>query len=163
MVSVERIKQFTKIPSEVKWVKKDNPHLQIAFSWHHRAQRFAIDIVQTRLRALLFRSGVVFRQSVPELYIFGDSLVDAENNNFLALSLAKANFPYNDVDFPTGKATGRFTEKVGLPSAPPYLSLVTKSKKLSSSNVTVTGISFASGGARIFNGTDELFVRIYTS
>lgn len=93
--------------------------------------------------------------------------MDVGNNNHLSLSLAKANFPHNGVDFPTGKATGRFSngknaadflaEKVGLPAAPPYLSLVSKSKKLSSSNATVTGISFASGGAGIFNETDELF------
>ncbi|XP_024976821.1 GDSL esterase/lipase At5g55050 [Cynara cardunculus var. scolymus] len=124
-------------------------------------------IVSFFLCAVIFRSGVVLCESVPGLYIFGDSLVDVGNNNYLALSLAKANFPHNGVDFPTGKATGRFSngknaadflaEKVGLPSAPAYLSLVSKSKKLSSSNATVTGISFASGGAGIFNGTDELF------
>lgn len=48
-------------------------------------------------------------QSVPGLYIFGDSLVDVGNNNHLSLSLAKADFPHNGVDFPTGKATGRFS------------------------------------------------------
>ncbi|CAI9283528.1 unnamed protein product [Lactuca saligna] len=122
--------------------------------------------------SLLLWCGLVFGsgglcESVPGVYIFGDSLVDVGNNNYLSLSLAKADFPHNGVDFPTGKATGRFSngknaadflaEKVGLPFAPPYLSLVSKSKKLSSSNSTVTGISFASGGAGIFNGTDELF------
>ncbi|KAI3780190.1 hypothetical protein L2E82_10161 [Cichorium intybus] len=85
-----------------------------------------------------------FCQSVPGVCIFGDSLVDIGNNNYLSLSLAKANFPHNGVDFPTGKATGQFSngknapdflaEKVGLPLAPTYLSLVSKSKKLSSSN-----------------------------
>ena len=61
------------------------------------------------LCVFLFRSGVVLCQSVPGVYVFGDSLVDAGNNNYLALSLAKANFPHNGVDFPTGKATGRFS------------------------------------------------------
>ncbi|XP_076922226.1 GDSL esterase/lipase At5g55050-like [Bidens hawaiensis] len=103
-------------------------------------------------------------ESVPGLYVLGDSLVDAGNNNYLALSLLKADFPHNGVDFPTGKATGRFSngknaadflaEKVGLPSAPPYLSLVSK---LSSTKATITGVNFASGGAGIFNGTDDLF------
>ncbi|KAJ0765673.1 putative triacylglycerol lipase [Helianthus annuus] len=106
-------------------------------------------------------------QSVPAMYIFGDSLVDVGNNNYLSLSIARANFAHNGIDFPTGKATGRFSngknaadffaEKVGLPSPAPYLSLVSKFKKLSSSNATVTGVSFASGGAGILNGTDELF------
>ncbi|KAD4386049.1 hypothetical protein E3N88_26218 [Mikania micrantha] len=115
---------------------------------------------------LLLGSGGL-SESVPGVYVFGDSLVDVGNNNYLALSLAKADFIHNGVDFPTGKATGRFSngknaadflaEKVGLPLAPPYLSLVSKSKKLSSTNATVTGVNFASGGAGIFNGTDELY------
>nr|XP_043606389.1 GDSL esterase/lipase At5g55050 [Erigeron canadensis] len=116
---------------------------------------------------LVFGSCRVWCASVPGIYIFGDSLVDVGNNNYLTLSLAKADFPHNGVDFPTGKATGRFSngknavdflaDKVGLPSPPPYLSLVSHAKKLSSTNVTLTGVNFASGGAGIFNGTDELF------
>ena len=48
-------------------------------------------------------------------------------------------------------------EKVGfVASPPPYLSLVSKSNK--SNAFPITGVSFASGGAGIFNGTDELFV-----
>ncbi|KAF3453442.1 hypothetical protein FNV43_RR03882 [Rhamnella rubrinervis] len=44
-------------------------------------------------------------------------------------------------------------EKVGLPTSPPYLSF--KSKK---NNATfLAGVSFASGGAGIFNGTDDTF------
>lgn len=46
---------------------------------------------------------------VTAMYVFGDSLVDVGNNNYLKISLAKANFPHNGVDFPTGKATGRFS------------------------------------------------------
>lgn len=52
-------------------------------------------------------------------------------------------------------------EKVGLPTAPPYLSLVSKENKLVSTNEMVTGVSFASGGAGILNATSELFVRRY--
>lgn len=52
-------------------------------------------------------------------------------------------------------------EKVGLPSAPPYLSLASSSQQLIQfNNVQVTGVSFASGGAGILNTTEELFVRI---
>lgn len=46
--------------------------------------------------------------SVPGAYVFGDSLVDAGNNNYLAISISKANYPHNGVDFPNKKATGRF-------------------------------------------------------
>lgn len=64
--------------------------------------------------SLLLWCGLVFGsgglcESVPGVYIFGDSLVDVGNNNYLSLSLAKADFPHNGVDFPTGKATGRFS------------------------------------------------------
>ncbi|KAF4349822.1 hypothetical protein G4B88_026700 [Cannabis sativa] len=102
--------------------------------------------------------------ATPAMYVFGDSLVDVGNNNHLLLSLAKANFPHNGVDFPGKTATGRFcngrntadflAEKVGLPSSPPYLSLL-KSKE--NTVLLINGTSFASGGAGIFNGTDEVY------
>ena len=60
------------------------------------------------LCVFVFGSSVLC-ESVPGLYVFGDSLVDVGNNNYLSLSLAKADFPHNGVDFPTGKATGRFS------------------------------------------------------
>uniref|UniRef100_A0A6N2L1T2 GDSL esterase/lipase n=1 Tax=Salix viminalis TaxID=40686 RepID=A0A6N2L1T2_SALVM len=97
---------------------------------------------------------------VPAIFVFGDSLVDVGNNNKLPVSVAKANFPHNGIDFPTKKATGRFSngknaadflaQKVGLPTSPAYLSV---SRKSTSS--FMTGASFASGGAGIFNGTDR--------
>jgi hypothetical protein len=48
-------------------------------------------------------------QMVPAVFVFGDSLVDVGNNNYLKVSLAKADFPHNGIDFPTKKPTGRFT------------------------------------------------------
>lgn len=46
-------------------------------------------------------------QRVPALFVFGDSLVEVGNNNFLN-TIAKANyFPYG-IDFSTG-STGRFS------------------------------------------------------
>ncbi|URD73116.1 GDSL-like Lipase/Acylhydrolase [Musa troglodytarum] len=46
---------------------------------------------------------------VSAVYVFGDSLADVGNNNHLALSLLKADFPHNGVDFAGHKATGRFS------------------------------------------------------
>ncbi|OWM86168.1 hypothetical protein CDL15_Pgr010992 [Punica granatum] len=97
---------------------------------------------------------------LPAIFVFGDSFVDVGNNNYLPLSLAKANFPHNGIDFPSRKATGRFSngknivdllaEKVGLPSPPPYLSIDSDS-----STSYLWGVSFASGGAAIFNTTSN--------
>ncbi|KAJ9568134.1 hypothetical protein OSB04_004100 [Centaurea solstitialis] len=102
---------------------------------------------------------VLCQSSVPGLYIFGDSLIDPGNNNYLPQSGSRANFPYNGIDFPNKEPTGRFSngknaadflaEKVGLPLAPPYLSL----SKKTNATVVVTGVSFASGGSGIFNET----------
>ncbi|KAF3974468.1 hypothetical protein CMV_002191 [Castanea mollissima] len=102
-------------------------------------------------------------QMVPGIYVFGDSLVDVGNNNYLKLSLAKADLPHYGIDFPNHKASGRFTngmnaadflaEKVGLPTSPPYFSLLDDSNN--NNNVSfLKGVSFASGGARILDGTD---------
>ncbi|KAK5844765.1 hypothetical protein F383_02930 [Gossypium arboreum] len=102
-------------------------------------------------------------QMVPAVFVFGDSLVDVGNNNYLPVSIAKADFPHNGIDFPTRKPTGRFSngknaadllaEKLGLPSSPPYLSLLKKTDESS----YINGVSFASGGAGIFNGTDQTY------
>lgn len=48
------------------------------------------------------------RPLVPALYVFGDSLFDGGNNNWLP-TLAKANYPPYGQNFPKGQSTGRFT------------------------------------------------------
>nr|AFK39512.1 unknown [Lotus japonicus] len=104
------------------------------------------------------------QKKAPAVYVFGDSLFDVGNNNYLSLSLAKAILPYYGIDFPTKKPTGRFSngknaadliaEKVGLPISPAYLSLVLKANH--HKNVSyLEGVNFASGGAGIFDGTDD--------
>ncbi|CAH8363440.1 unnamed protein product [Eruca vesicaria subsp. sativa] len=103
--------------------------------------------------------------SIPGLYVFGDSLVDVGNNNYLPFSLAKSNYPRNGVDFPKKKATGRFcngknfadvlAEKFGLPLTPPYLSLRGLLKWKKRESAALTGVNFASGGAGIFDGSSQ--------
>ncbi|MQM13990.1 hypothetical protein Taro_046916 [Colocasia esculenta] len=100
---------------------------------------------------------------VPAMYVFGDSLADVGNNNYLPLSLLKANFPHNGVDYPGHKATGRFSngknavdflaEKLGLQSPPPYLSLLSGSN---AADAFLKGVSFASGGAGISNTINKV-------
>ncbi|KAL5730004.1 hypothetical protein ACHQM5_002883 [Ranunculus cassubicifolius] len=113
---------------------------------------------------LFLTFGQSLGQVVPAVFVFGDSLVDVGNNNYLPLSLAKANFPHNGIDFLGKRATGRFSngknaadflaEKVGLATSPPYLSIARASNK---TNAFLGGVSFASGGAGILDGTDQIY------
>ncbi|XP_062211718.1 GDSL esterase/lipase At5g55050-like [Phragmites australis] len=96
---------------------------------------------------------------VPAVYVFGDSLADVGNNNHL-LTLLKADFPHNGIDYPGKKATGRFSngknfpdflaDNLGLATSPPYLALSS-----SSSANYVNGVNFASGGAGVSNATNK--------
>jgi hypothetical protein len=45
----------------------------------------------------------------PVTYVFGDSMSDVGNNNYFQMSLAKSNYPWYGIDYPTGVATGRFS------------------------------------------------------
>ncbi|XP_061342253.1 GDSL esterase/lipase At5g55050 isoform X2 [Gastrolobium bilobum] len=120
------------------------------------------------ISVFIFSSGFSKAQMVPAVYVFGDSLVDVGNNNYLTLSIAKANHRHYGIDFPNQKPTGRFSngknaadfiaEKLGLATSPPYLSLISKANKNNES--FMNGVSFASGGAGIFDGTDERFQSI---
>ncbi|KAJ4959784.1 hypothetical protein NE237_019694 [Protea cynaroides] len=92
----------------------------------------------------------------PALYVFGDSLVDSGNNNFLKTS-NKANYSPYGIDFSVG-ATGRFTngntiadviaQLLELPMVPPYLGLSEAQK-----NQILTGVNYGSGSAGILRET----------
>lgn len=60
---------------------------------------------------ILMIVGIVALASSESLvtYIFGDSLTEVGNNNYMQYSLAKSNFPYYGIDYPGGQPTGRFT------------------------------------------------------
>lgn len=96
-------------------------------------------------------------------FVFGDSLTEVGNNNYLQYSLAKSNYPWYGIDFEGGQATGRFTNgrtigdiisaKLGIQSPPPYLSLSPNDDKL------LKGVNYASGGAGILNDTGVYFIQ----
>ncbi|XP_073265069.1 GDSL esterase/lipase At5g37690 isoform X2 [Populus alba] len=96
-------------------------------------------------------------------FIFGDSLTDVGNNNYLQYSLARSDYPWYGVDYAGGKATGRFTNgrtigdiisaKLEIPPPPPYLSLSKNDDAL------LTGVNYASGGAGILNDTGLYFIQ----
>ncbi|KAK3223088.1 hypothetical protein Dsin_010113 [Dipteronia sinensis] len=97
-------------------------------------------------------------------FIFGDSLVDAGNNNYLQ-TLSKANIKPNGIDFKAtgGNPTGRYTngrtigdivgEELGAPDyAVPFLSPNATGKTI------LNGVNYASGGGGILNATGRIFV-----
>lgn len=113
--------------------------------------------------SLILSSLVISRNMGAEvvMFQFGDSLLDVGNNNYLKLSLSKANFPWYGIDYNGGIPTGRFTngrtigdiiaEKIGLQSPPAYLSL-------SANDDDFKGVNYASGGAGILNETGFFFI-----
>ncbi|KMT09559.1 hypothetical protein BVRB_6g130190 [Beta vulgaris subsp. vulgaris] len=48
------------------------------------------------------------KAKVPALIVFGDSIVDPGNNNYI-VTIARVNFPPYGRDFPGGVPTGRFS------------------------------------------------------
>lgn len=118
-----------------------------------------------QLLSTLFLSFVLlscssFADAQMAVFVFGDSQVDVGNNNFLPLSIAKADFLHNGIDFQTKKPTGRFSngknaadfisEKLGVPTSPAYLGMPPNAP-------FENGVSFASAGSGILNSTDEKF------
>lgn len=96
-------------------------------------------------------------------FVFGDSLVDNGNNNYL-LTSARADSPPYGIDYPTHRPTGRFSnglnipdiisEQMGTEPTMPYLSPMLKGEKL------LVGANFASAGVGILNDTGIQFLNI---
>ncbi|KDP34349.1 hypothetical protein JCGZ_11232 [Jatropha curcas] len=98
---------------------------------------------------------------VPAMFIFGDSVIDAGNNNHL-YTIVKANFPPYGRDFINHKPTGRFcngklasdftAENIGFTSYPPaYLS-----KEAHGTNLLI-GANFASAASGFYDTTAKLY------
>ncbi|KAF8399229.1 hypothetical protein HHK36_015094 [Tetracentron sinense] len=90
----------------------------------------------------------------PAMFIFGDSLIDDGNNNYIP-TIARANyFPYGiDLGFPTGRFCNGLTvvdygaRLLGLPFIPPYLSPTSKGTNI------LRGLNYASAAAGIIDET----------
>ncbi|KAI4299598.1 hypothetical protein L6164_033041 [Bauhinia variegata] len=102
----------------------------------------------------------------PVTFVFGDSLTEVGNNNYLQYSLAKSNYPWYGIDYNGGQATGRFSNgrtigdiisvKLGIPPPPAYLSLSPNDDAL------MEGVNYASGGAGILNDTGLYFIQRFS-
>ncbi|XP_050382625.1 GDSL esterase/lipase LTL1-like [Argentina anserina] len=96
-------------------------------------------------------------------FVFGDSLVDSGNNDYLITTARADSYPYG-IDYPTHRPTGRFSNGLNIPdliseslgSEPtlPYLS-----PHLTGENLLV-GANFASAGIGILNDTGIQFLNI---
>ncbi|KZV22443.1 GDSL esterase/lipase [Dorcoceras hygrometricum] len=97
-------------------------------------------------------------------FVFGDSLVDGGNNNYL-FTLSKADAPPYGIDFKPsgGQPTGRFTNGRTIPDIvgeamggqsypPPYLAPNAAAYSIQ------TGINYASGASGILDDTGTLFI-----
>ncbi|KAG6471009.1 GDSL esterase/lipase At5g37690-like [Zingiber officinale] len=121
-------------------------------------------LLPTLVMSLLLSASIVTSTETrkPVLYVFGDSLSDVGNNNYLIFSLAKSDYPWYGIDYYGGIPTGRFTNgrtigdiiaaKLGIPSPPPYLSLSEYDDAM------LKGVNYASGGAGILNETGIYFI-----
>ncbi|XP_058216304.1 GDSL esterase/lipase At5g33370-like [Rhododendron vialii] len=102
-------------------------------------------------------------EAVRAFFVFGDSLVDNGNNNFLATT-ARADSPPYGIDYPTHRPTGRFSngynipdlisQNIGAETTLPYLSPQLTGQRL------LVGANFASAGIGILNDTGIQFVNI---
>ncbi|KAJ7263696.1 hypothetical protein O6H91_21G035400 [Diphasiastrum complanatum] len=109
--------------------------------------------------AMLLWSSVNAQGLVPAIIAFGDSTVDAGNNNYVE-TVFRSNFPPYGRDFDTKKPTGRFCNGrlvtdyiatvVSIPFPPPYLAPASKGNNI------VQGINFASGGSGFLDETSKL-------
>ncbi|KAI3959301.1 hypothetical protein MKW98_018891 [Papaver atlanticum] len=96
-------------------------------------------------------------------YVFGDSLVDVGNNNYIA-TFSKSNYLPNGLDFPPGRnPTGRFcngrtvVDNIGLELGwriftPAYLAPTTVR------DVVLDGVNYASAASGILKGTGRNYV-----
>ncbi|CAH9073668.1 unnamed protein product [Cuscuta europaea] len=121
------------------------------------------------LAAMVIAAAVVAAVAAPgaeaarAFFVFGDSLVDNGNNNYLATS-ARADSPPYGIDYPTHRPTGRFSngrnipdfisEAIGSEPTLAYLDPALTGEKL------LVGANFASAGIGILNDTGIQFVNI---
>ncbi|KAJ3699744.1 hypothetical protein LUZ61_003449 [Rhynchospora tenuis] len=108
-----------------------------------------------------FMSALCSGADLPAVFVFGDSLLDPGNNDYIN-TLSRANYPPNGLDFPGQVPTGRFTngrtivdilgKELGLSDfTPPYLAPNTTGR------VVLKGVNYASGAGGILNETGAIF------
>ncbi|KAG9447725.1 hypothetical protein H6P81_013853 [Aristolochia fimbriata] len=120
-------------------------------------------LVLLLLLSVLALASLVQQGEARAFFVFGDSLVDSGNNNFLATS-ARADAPPYGIDYPTHRPTGRFSNGLNIPDiisetigeepTMPYLNPELTGERL------LVGANFASAGIGILNDTGIQFLNI---
>ncbi|KAG4176412.1 hypothetical protein ERO13_A11G243366v2 [Gossypium hirsutum] len=123
----------------------------------------SIVLVSWMVLGLVMATSTIQVEAARAFFVFGDSLVDNGNNNFLATT-ARADSPPYGIDTPSRRASGRFSNGKNIPdfisdalgSEPtlPYLSPELKGDRL------LVGANFASAGIGILNDTGVQFINI---
>lgn len=114
---------------------------------------------------LIFQQILKSDAKVSSIIVFGDSTVDAGNNNYIPTVL-KSNFKPYGRDFDGGKPTGRFSNgRVATDLISGAFGLKTTVPAYFDPAYTIedfaTGVCFASAGTGFDNFTSEVLVRIY--
>lgn len=70
-----------------------------------------MEVMSEVVLAIIFTTMAVMASSAASTvtFVFGDSLTEVGNNNYMQYSLAKSNYPWYGIDYAGGQATGRFT------------------------------------------------------
>ena len=73
-------------------------------------------------------SGPIAVEAARAFFVFGDSLVDSGNNNYL-VTTARADAPPYGIDFPSRRPTGRFSNGLNIPDLISYVCLLNLSNR----------------------------------
>ncbi|XP_050214247.1 GDSL esterase/lipase EXL1-like [Mercurialis annua] len=141
-------------PTEKAYKLIVSQNLQIYSFFRHSS--FILNLLLLVLTNILLRTTNALIKlppnvTVPAIFVFGDSIVDTGNNNYIP-TIIKCNFPPYGVDFKGGFATGRFcdgkvpsdliAEELGIKdTVPAYLDPNILPQDF------LTGVTFASGGS----------------
>ncbi|KAK8633986.1 hypothetical protein V6N13_014815 [Hibiscus sabdariffa] len=110
----------------------------------------SIVLVSWMVLGLVMATSTSQVEAARAFFVFGDSLVDNGNNNFL-VTTARADSPPYGIDTPSRRPTG---EALGSVPTLPYLSPELKGDRL------LVGANFASAGIGILNDTGVQFINI---
>ncbi|KAI3446310.1 hypothetical protein Pfo_002975 [Paulownia fortunei] len=102
-------------------------------------------------------------ETLPTIFILGDSTADVGTNTYLPESVVRADFPHNGIDFPKSRPTGRFSngfnsadfvaKLFGLKRSPPPFLFLRTLKSHHFRKHLLKGVNFASAGAGLLDIT----------